>query len=76
MWGAENPLLVPIIYKTVTHLYLEKVATDRQGLTSRNLREVAVGTSVRTRAIEYMDMVYYQMGSRLLNQIKGIYSSQ
>ncbi|MFT4888325.1 MAG: hypothetical protein ACI8V0_002559 [Pseudohongiellaceae bacterium] len=76
VWGVENPLLVPIIYKTVTHLYLEKVATDRQGLTSRNLREVAVGTAVRTRAIEYMDMLYYQLGSRLLNQIKGIYSAQ
>ena len=76
LWGAENPMLVPIIYNTLNNLYLEKVATDRSGLTSRNLREVAVGNTIRTRAVEYMDVVYYQMGSRLLNQIKGIYSVQ
>lgn len=76
VWGAENPLLVPLIYKNVSHLYLEKVATDRGGLTSRNLREVAVGTTVRTRAIETMDIVYYRLGRRLLSRIKAIYVAQ
>lgn len=76
MWGPESPLLVPLIYKNMNHLYFEKVATDRGGETSRNLREFSVGTSVRSRAIEYMDIVYYRLGSRLLNRIKTIYSAQ
>ncbi|MFK7864909.1 MAG: hypothetical protein AB8B95_11870 [Pseudohongiellaceae bacterium] len=73
LWGKDNPALVPIIYKTVNHLYLEKVATDRADPTSRILREVEPDSG-RLRSQEYMDFAYHQLGYRLLNQIKAIYS--
>lgn len=72
--GTDNPLLVPIIYKSLNHVYLEKVATEQFGATSRSLREIGVGTG-RLREVEYMDVIYYRLGSRLLNQIKDIYSA-
>lgn len=76
VWGAESPLLVPIIYRMVNHLHLEKVATNRPGETSRILRTVTVNFGVQIRSIEYMDLAYYQTGDRLLNKIKDIYSAQ
>lgn len=75
LWGEDNPILVPIIYKTVNHLYLEKIATDKPGPTSRALREIEPGTgSLRSQA--YMDYAYHQLGYRLLNQIKDIYATE
>lgn len=75
LYGDNNPILVPIIYKTVNHLYLEKVATDQAGQTSRALREVVPGSG-QLRSVDYMNYAYHQLGYRLLNQIKSIYATQ
>lgn len=75
LYGETSPVLVPIIYKTVNHLYLEKVATDQAGQTSRALREVVPGSG-RVRSRDYMDYAYHQLGYQLLTKIKNIYEAQ
>jgi len=74
IYGREDVRLVPIIYELLHQHHLQKVAVDRGGTLSYQLRQVFPGSDwVRER--NEMRNYFYYTGRRLLNQIAAIYTN-
>lgn len=73
LWGEQDPRLVPVIYRVINQLNLERIAVNVPGLLSRSLRVIAPNSDW-LRDVEQMNVFYHEAGKRLLGQISSIYA--
>lgn len=75
LWGEDDPRLVPLIYRVLSHFHLEYVAINNGGRTGTEIRTVVRGSNW-VREVAEMRQYYLSVGTSLIGQVKAIYSSE